>query len=57
MRDKLAKKLADPDLYAPERADEAAVWQRKYAEVMEGLERAEGLWMRAMEKLEAAETA
>ncbi|MFP4238920.1 MAG: ATP-binding cassette domain-containing protein, partial [Rhodosalinus sp.] len=57
MREKLAKKLADPALYAPERADEAAVWQRKYAEVMEGLERAEALWVRAMERLEAAQTA
>ena len=54
MRDKLATKLADPDLYE-DRADEAQVWQRKYAEVMEGLERAEALWMTALEKLEAAE--
>jgi ATP-binding cassette subfamily F protein 3 len=57
MREKLAKKLADPALYEPERADEAAVWQRKYAEVMEGLERAEALWVRAMERLEAAQDA
>ncbi len=53
MRDKLARKLADPALY--ERADEALVWQRKYAEVMEGLDRAEDLWVKAAEKLEAAE--
>lgn len=53
MRDKLAVKLADPALY--ERPDEAALWQSKYAEVMEGLERAEDLWMRAAERLEAAE--
>ena len=31
------------------------VWQKKYAEVMDGLERAEGLWMTALEKLEAAQ--
>jgi ATP-binding cassette subfamily F protein 3 len=31
------------------------VWQKKYAEVMEGLDRAEDLWIRAAEKLEAAE--
>ena len=37
-----------------ERPDEAAVWQKKYAEVMEGLDRAEDLWLRAQEKLEAA---
>ena len=53
MRDRLASKLADPALY--ERPDEAAVWQKKYAEVMEGLDRAEDLWMRAAEKLEMAE--
>jgi ATP-binding cassette subfamily F protein 3 len=55
MREKLAKKLADPELYEPERAGDLGVWQRKYAEVMEGLDRAETLWMRAAEKLEAAE--
>ena len=53
MRDKLARKLADPELY--ERPDEAVVWQKKYAEVMEGLDRAEELWMKAAEKLETAE--
>ncbi|MCT8328652.1 ABC-F family ATP-binding cassette domain-containing protein [Albidovulum sediminis] len=53
MRDKLSVKLADPELYA--RPDEAAVWQKKYAEVMEGLDRAEALWLKAAEKLEAAE--
>jgi ATP-binding cassette subfamily F protein 3 len=55
MREKLAAKLADPELYEPERAGDLGVWQRKYAEVMEGLGRAETLWMRAAEKLEAAE--
>ncbi|MEZ5886513.1 MAG: ABC-F family ATP-binding cassette domain-containing protein [Paracoccaceae bacterium] len=55
MRDRLASKLADPALY--ERPDEAVVWQKKYAEVMEGLDRAEALWMKAAEKLEAAEAA
>jgi ATP-binding cassette subfamily F protein 3 len=55
MREKLAAKLADPELYEPERAGDLGVWQRKYAEVMEGLDRAEALWVRAAEKLEAAE--
>ena len=54
MRDKLATKLADPALYEPERAGEAAVWQKKYAEVMDGLDRAEELWILAQERLEAA---
>ena len=54
MRDKLSKKLADPKLYEEGRADEASVWQRKYSEVMEALDRAEALWMTALEKLEKA---
>ena len=53
MRDKLAVKLARPELY--ERPEEAVIWQKKYAEVMDGLDRAEALWMAAAEKLEAAE--
>jgi ATP-binding cassette subfamily F protein 3 len=55
MRDKLAAKLADPELYEDRKRGELDVWQKKYAEVMEGLERAEALWMTALEKLEAAE--
>jgi len=57
MRDRLVKKLADPALYEDERKDEAAVWQRKYTEVLEALDRAEALWMAALEKLEKAEAA
>ncbi|MGR3269454.1 ABC transporter ATP-binding protein [Thalassococcus profundi] len=56
MRDKLAKKLANPELYEDSRKGELETWNRKYAEVMEGLGRAEGLWMAALEKLDAAET-
>ena len=55
MRDKLAKKLADPALYEGARKDEAVVWQKKYAEVMEALDRAEALWEAALTKLEKAE--
>jgi len=55
MRDKLAKKLADPALYEKSRVGEAEVWQRKYAEVMEVLDKAEDLWMKAQEKLERME--
>ncbi|WP_333712252.1 ABC-F family ATP-binding cassette domain-containing protein [Yoonia sp.] len=57
MRDKLAKKLSDPALYEDGKAGELATWNKKYAEVMEGLERAEALWMAALEKLEKAEKA
>ena len=55
MRDRLAKKLADPAMYDDGKQDEAAVWQRKYSEVMDALERAEALWLKALEKLEKAE--
>ncbi|MDW4497631.1 ABC-F family ATP-binding cassette domain-containing protein [Sulfitobacter sp. D35] len=57
MRDKLAKKLADPELYAEDKVGELEVWNRKYAEVMDALDRAETLWMSAMEKLETAQSA
>jgi ATP-binding cassette subfamily F protein 3 len=55
MREKLANKLADPEIYEEARHNERMVWQNKYAEVMEALNRAEGLWMAAEEKLEAAQ--
>ena len=54
MRDKLAKKLADPALYEPGKGGEVEVWQKKYAEVMNGLDRAEAMWMASLEKLEKA---
>ncbi len=54
MRDKLAAKLADPTLYEDGKPGEIEVWQKKYAEVMEGLDRAEDLWLSAQEKLDAA---
>jgi len=55
MRDKLQKKLADPDLYEAPRQDEMQLWQRKFAEVEEAMEKAEALWMAALETLEEAE--
>lgn len=54
MRDKLAKKLADPALYEDTKVGELEVWNKKYAEVMQALERAETLWLSAQEKLEKA---
>ncbi|NGQ91931.1 ABC-F family ATP-binding cassette domain-containing protein [Rhodobacter sp. HX-7-19] len=54
MRDKLASKLADPALYEAARIGELETWNRKYAEVMEGLDRAESLWLTAQEKLDQA---
>jgi ATP-binding cassette subfamily F protein 3 len=57
MRDKLAKKLADPALYEAARIGELETWNRKYSEVMEALDRAEAMWLSATEKLEAATAA
>ena len=54
MRDRLAKKLADPELYEASRSAELETWNKKYAEVMDGLDRAEALWLASQEKLEAA---
>ncbi len=55
MREKLATKLADPELYDSAKAGELEVWNKKYAEIMEGLHRAEALWMTSIEKLEELE--
>ncbi len=52
MRDKLAKKLANPALYENDKLGEMEVWQKKYAEVMNALDRAETMWMEAEAKLE-----
>ena len=54
MRDRIARKLAHPDMYHDTRIQEAAEWQKKYAEVIDGLERAETLWIAALERLEQA---
>ena len=54
MRRKLDTILADPALYAPDRAQEARKWQAKSREVTEGMQRAEELWLAALEKLETA---
>ncbi len=55
MRDKLAKKLADPALYDEDAGNQAEPWQRKYSEVMNALDRADDMWMKALEKLEKAQ--
>ncbi len=54
MRDKLAKKLADPELYEDNRRGELETWNKKYGEVMDALDRAEAMWLSAQEKLETA---
>ncbi len=55
MRAKLAVKLADPALYEDTKAGELATWNKKYAEVMDGLARAEQLWEAAQSKLDQAQ--
>ena len=54
MRGKLAAKLADPELYEDAQSGQLAIYNRKYAEIMDGLSRAETIWMSAQEKLDAA---
>ncbi len=53
MRDRLAARLAEPGLYEQTRAGELETWQKKYAEVMEGLDRAEAMWLKAEARLES----
>ncbi len=55
MQEKLSAKLADPALYEDERISELETWNRKYAELMDALDRAETLWMKAQEELDLAE--
>lgn len=55
MESKLAAKLADPALYEEAKGDELEVWNRKYAELREAMNRAEALWMKAQDKLDKAE--
>jgi ATP-binding cassette subfamily F protein 3 len=53
MAGKLETKLADPALYDDKPS--AVMWQKKYNEVCDAKNRAEELWMLALEKLEKAE--
>ncbi|MFA3915387.1 ABC-F family ATP-binding cassette domain-containing protein [Ruegeria hyattellae] len=55
MHDKLSVKLADPTLYEDDRVGDLEVWNRKFTEVVEAMERAEALWIKAAERLESAE--
>jgi ATP-binding cassette subfamily F protein 3 len=53
MESKVARKLADPTIYNDVHG--VTEWQKKYAEIKDGLALAEKLWIEAQEKLEAAE--
>jgi ATP-binding cassette subfamily F protein 3 len=53
MRARIEVRLADPQLWDDPAG--AAEWQRKHAEVVAGLDRAESLWLAAQEALDAAQ--
>ena len=53
MEKKVADKLADPAIY--DDIHGLTEWQKKYAEIENGLALAERLWLEAQERLEAAE--
>ncbi|WP_170358085.1 ABC-F family ATP-binding cassette domain-containing protein [Ruegeria arenilitoris] len=57
MHEKLSAKLADPALYEDDRINDLETWNRKFAEVVEAMKKAETLWVAAAERLEQAETA
>jgi ATP-binding cassette subfamily F protein 3 len=54
MRRQIDARLADPGFYTSGDVAGIAAWQKKRDEVAEALDRAEGLWMAALEKLQAA---
>ena len=55
MSEKLSEKFSDPTLYDTANPQKIKIWQKKYGELREAQAKAEGLWMAAQEKLEAAE--
>lgn len=57
MRNRLATAMAAPDLYDPARRAELELFNRKHSELEDAFEKAEALWMNAVEQLENAEKA
>ncbi len=55
IRDRVASELADPSLYEDKNLSKLEKLNRKWAEAVEATDRAEALWMDALEKLELAE--
>ena len=55
MQNRLAAKLADPALYEDDKIGKLEVWNRKYAELMGAIEKAEKLWVAAQDALDKAE--
>ncbi|WP_194095915.1 ABC-F family ATP-binding cassette domain-containing protein [Marivivens aquimaris] len=56
IRDRVASELADPALYEDSNSAKLEKLNRKWAEAVDATERAEALWMEALEKLEEAES-
>ena len=52
IRTKLSVKLADPALYEDSRRNELDTWNKKYAEVMDAMDKAEAIWMKVVEAIE-----
>jgi ATP-binding cassette subfamily F protein 3 len=57
MRARLSEILADPGLYDDARRGELDGWNRKYAELIAALDKAEALWISAEQALENANIA
>ncbi|MHA3913391.1 ABC-F family ATP-binding cassette domain-containing protein [Halovulum sp. GXIMD14793] len=57
LRDNIDIRLSNPVLYKSGDTEEIEKWQKKRAEVMDGLDRAEALWMAAVERLDTARKA
>ncbi|MDV7141993.1 ABC-F family ATP-binding cassette domain-containing protein [Tropicimonas sp. TH_r6] len=55
MHTTLSDRLADPAVYDESNRDKLDLWQGKFAEVESAMERAETLWMEAVERLEEAQ--
>ncbi|MCB1372342.1 MAG: ABC transporter ATP-binding protein, partial [Rhodobacteraceae bacterium] len=55
MRQAIDARLANPLLYSRGDSDEIETLQKKRAEVIDGIARAETLWLAALERVEAAE--
>ena len=57
MRDELARRLGDPKVYEDHMTAKREVWQAKYGEVMNALDKAEAMWLAAEDKLDRANNA
>ena len=52
MQNALSIRLGDPKAYEENMSASLVAWQKKYSEVMEAIEVAEKLWLKAQEKLD-----